>query len=45
MQDINDASRRIADIIGEIAGSPAEQAEGVNQINAAVANLDQMTQQ
>jgi methyl-accepting chemotaxis protein len=36
---------RVRDIIGEIASASGEQADGVNQINAAVANLDQMTQQ
>jgi hypothetical protein len=36
---------RVRDIIGEIASSSSEQAEGVNQINASVSNLDQMTQQ
>ena len=45
MREIVDNVRRVRDIISEIAGASAEQAEGVNQINAAVANLDQMTQQ
>jgi uncharacterized phage infection (PIP) family protein YhgE len=45
MKEIVDNVVRVRDIIGEIASSAAEQSEGVNQINAAVANLDQMTQQ
>ncbi len=45
MQDILDSVQRVNAVIGEIAGSATEQAEGVNQINAAIANLDQMTQQ
>ena len=45
MKEIVENVVRVRDIIGEIASSAAEQAEGVNQINAAVANLDQMTQQ
>ena len=36
---------RVRDMIGEIASASGEQADGVNQINAAVANLDQLTQQ
>ena len=45
MEEIVNNVQRVRDIIGEIAGSSSEQADGVNQINAAVANLDQMTQQ
>ncbi len=45
MKEIVENVVRVRDIIGEIASSAAEQADGVNQINAAVANLDQMTQQ
>ena len=45
MKEIVENVVRVRDIIGEIASSSAEQAEGVNQINAAIANLDQMTQQ
>lgn len=36
---------RVRDMIGEIASASGEQADGVKQINAAVANLDQLTQQ
>jgi methyl-accepting chemotaxis protein len=36
---------RVRDMIGEIASASGEQADGVNQINTAVANLDQLTQQ
>ncbi len=45
MKEIVDNVERVRDIIGEISSSASEQAEGVNQINAAIANLDQMTQQ
>ena len=45
MKEIVENVVRVRDIIGEIASSATEQSEGVNQINAAVANLDQMTQQ
>lgn len=45
MKEIVENVVRVRDIIGEIASSASEQSDGVNQINAAVANLDQMTQQ
>ena len=45
MSEIVGNVTRVRDIIGEIASASGEQADGVNQINAAVANLDQMTQQ
>jgi len=45
MQEIVTNVTRVRDIIGEIASSSTEQADGVNQINAAIGNLDQMTQQ
>ncbi|TDQ40637.1 methyl-accepting chemotaxis protein [Tepidicella xavieri] len=45
MREIVENVTRVRDIIGEIASSAAEQADGATQINAAVSNLDQMTQQ
>jgi methyl-accepting chemotaxis protein len=36
---------KVREIIGEMAVAATEQADGVAQINAAIANLDQMTQQ
>ena len=45
MSEIVENVVRVRDIIGEIASASGEQADGVNQINAAVSNLDQMTQQ
>ncbi len=38
-------ARRVADIIGEITAASGEQASGVGQVNVAVTQLDQMTQQ
>ncbi|PZO09742.1 MAG: chemotaxis protein [Burkholderiales bacterium] len=38
-------ARRVADIIGEITAASGEQANGVGQVNVAVTQLDQMTQQ
>ena len=36
---------KVREIIGEMSVAATEQADGVQQINAAIANLDQMTQQ
>lgn len=44
MWPVRPLPERIA-FIGELSRSAQEQAEGVSQINAAVNNLDQMTQQ
>jgi len=45
MQDIVDQVKRVADLIGEITSATLEQDSGIGQVNAAVAQLDQMTQQ
>ncbi len=45
MQAIVTSVRRVTDIIGEISTASREQAQGVNRINGAVAQLDQGTQQ
>jgi methyl-accepting chemotaxis protein len=45
MQDIVDQVRRVADLIGEITSATLEQDSGIGQVNAAVTQLDQMTQQ
>ncbi len=45
MQEIVGNVERVRQIIGEITNSAAEQSDGVGQINAAVGQLDQMTQQ
>ena len=45
MQDIVHGVRRVSDLIGEITASSTEQRDGIGQVNQAVANLDQMTQQ
>ncbi len=45
MQAIVENVARVREIIAEIAHSSAEQADGVQQINAAITQLDQMTQQ
>ena len=37
--------QRVADIIGEITAASREQPNGIGQINTAVEQIDQMTQQ
>lgn len=45
MSEIVTSVRRVSDLIGEITASSTEQRDGIGQVNQAVANLDQMTQQ
>ncbi|MFG6415615.1 methyl-accepting chemotaxis protein [Roseateles sp. DC23W] len=44
VQMVNEV-RKVTDLVGEITVSSREQSEGVGQINAAVSQLDQATQQ
>ena len=45
MSEIVGSVRRVSDIIGEISLAAAAQTTGIDQINEAVSQLDQMTQQ
>ncbi|EGI75448.1 methyl-accepting chemotaxis protein, partial [Hylemonella gracilis] len=45
MEEIVSSVRRVSDLIGEISAAAAEQRDGINQVNQAIGNLDQMTQQ
>ncbi len=45
MNDIVSSVKRVTDLIGEIASSATEQRDGIAQVNLAVTQLDQMTQQ
>ncbi len=45
MQDIVREVQRVTDLIAEISASTVEQTSGIGQISAAVAQLDQVTQQ
>ena len=45
MTEIVASVKRVADIIAEIGASAAEQSSGIGNINGAVTQLDQMTQQ
>jgi methyl-accepting chemotaxis protein len=45
IQEVVANAQRIADIIGEITAASGEQSDGIGQVNVAVNQLDQMTQQ
>jgi len=45
MREIVDSVRRVTDIMGEITSASSEQTAGIGQINVAVAQMDQVTQQ
>ncbi|MBI5330947.1 MAG: methyl-accepting chemotaxis protein, partial [Betaproteobacteria bacterium] len=45
MQEIVDAVKRVTDIMGEITASSIEQSQGIEQVNSAVSQMDEMTQQ
>ncbi len=45
LEHIVSAVKKVSDIIAEIAASSREQSSGIDQVNAAVMKLDEMTQQ
>ncbi len=45
MAEIVGSVQRVSDIIGEITAASTEQSQGIEGVNASVAQLDQMTQQ
>jgi methyl-accepting chemotaxis protein len=45
MDDIVGSVKRVTDMIGEITAAAEEQSQGIGQVNLAVTQLDQMTQQ
>jgi methyl-accepting chemotaxis protein len=45
MSEIVGSVQRVSDIIGEITAASSEQSDGIGQVNTAVTQLDQMTQQ
>ncbi|WP_127997133.1 methyl-accepting chemotaxis protein [Piscinibacter defluvii] len=45
MHEIVASVQRVSDIIGEISAASSEQSQGIGQVNGAVSQLDQMTQQ
>jgi methyl-accepting chemotaxis protein len=45
MTDIVQSVRRVADILGEISSASAEQSAGIEQVNQAITQMDDVTQQ
>ena len=45
MDEIVGSVKRVSDIIGEITAAAAEQSDGISEVNIAISQLDQMTQQ
>ncbi|MGJ7523983.1 methyl-accepting chemotaxis protein [Variovorax sp. LT1P1] len=45
MQEIVASVRRVTDIMGEISSASQEQTQGIDQINQAITQMDQVTQQ
>jgi len=45
MSEVVAAVKRVSDIIGEISAASNEQTVGIEQINRAVAQMDEVTQQ
>ena len=45
MGEIVGSVQRVSDIVGEITAAAGEQSDGISQVNVAVNQLDQMTQQ
>ena len=45
MDEIVGSVKQVSDIIGEITAAALEQAEGIGEVNTAINQLDQMTQQ
>ena len=45
MADVVASVKRVTDIMGEITAASAEQSAGIEQVNQAIAQMDQVTQQ
>jgi methyl-accepting chemotaxis protein len=45
MEDVVASVRRVTDIMGEISAASVEQSSGIEQVNQAIAQMDQVTQQ
>jgi methyl-accepting chemotaxis protein len=45
LKDITTSVKKVTDLIGEVSAASAEQAQGIDQVNAAVSQMDQVTQQ
>jgi methyl-accepting chemotaxis protein len=45
MSEVVDSVRRVTDIMGEITSASSEQSIGIDQVNTAITQMDQVTQQ
>jgi methyl-accepting chemotaxis protein len=45
MQEVVSSVKRVTDIMGEVTASSIEQSSGIEQVNQAIIQMDQMTQQ
>ena len=45
MNEVVDSVRRVTDIMGEITSASSEQSLGIDQVNTAITQMDQVTQQ
>ena len=45
MAEVGQAIKRVTDLMGEIAAASHEQSSGIDQVNLAVSQMDEMTQQ
>jgi len=45
MREIVQSIKRVSDIMGEIAAASIEQSTGIEQVNRAVSQMDEVTQQ
>lgn len=45
MQEVVSSVKRVTDLMGEVSASSVEQSSGIEQVNQAIAQMDQMTQQ
>ncbi|HRH80560.1 MAG TPA: methyl-accepting chemotaxis protein [Thiobacillaceae bacterium] len=45
MDEVVDAVKRVTDIMGEITAASLEQSQGIEQVNGAISQMDEMTQQ
>jgi methyl-accepting chemotaxis protein len=45
MQEVVNAVKRVTDIMGEISAASTEQSQGIEQVNKAITQMDETTQQ
>jgi methyl-accepting chemotaxis protein len=44
-KQVSESSQKVGELVGEIAAASNEQAQGIDQVNTAVADMDKVTQQ